>query len=96
MIDEITQLEAWYDAQCNGEWEHFYGITIASLDNPGWKVEIDLAGTPFAARPFAPVDRRTSDRSWLHCEVTGGKFQGAGGPQMLRPILQTFLSWAAV
>jgi hypothetical protein len=95
MIDEISRLEAWYDAQCDGDWEHSYGVTITSLDNPGWKVEIDLVGTPFADKPFVPVIRRTSDRGWIHCEVTENQYRGAGGPQMLRPILETFLSWAA-
>jgi hypothetical protein len=28
-------LEAWYASRCDGEWEHGYGISIETLDNPG-------------------------------------------------------------
>ncbi len=41
----INWLENWYSSQCDGSWEHFYGIKIETLDNPGWAVEIDLCET---------------------------------------------------
>ena len=41
----INWLQDWYKNQCNDEWEHDYGITIGTLDNPGWDVKIDLIGT---------------------------------------------------
>ena len=41
----IKELENWYQSNCNEEWEHQFGIRIVTLDNPGWKVEIDLEGT---------------------------------------------------
>ena len=46
MSNVILQLQQWYEAQCNGDWEHHYGISIESQDNPGWRVEIDLKDTP--------------------------------------------------
>ena len=41
----INWLENWYSSQCDGSWVHFYGITIATLANPGSAVEIDLCET---------------------------------------------------
>jgi hypothetical protein len=31
----LAELQTWYRAQCNGEWEHVWGMTIQSTDNPG-------------------------------------------------------------
>jgi Immunity protein 53 len=27
-------VEEWYSRQCNGEWEHGFGVEIATIDNP--------------------------------------------------------------
>lgn len=49
--DVLGRLERWYAAQCNGDWEHTYGITIETLDNPGWTFKWSL-GTHIC--PAAP------------------------------------------
>lgn len=36
----MKTLEKWYSERCNGDWEHQGGVTISTLDNPGWSVEI--------------------------------------------------------
>jgi hypothetical protein len=46
-LDNISWLEDWYTAQCDGDWEHGYGVHVGTLDNPGWRVEIDLVGTRY-------------------------------------------------
>ena len=102
-MDGILQaLQKWYADQCDGEWEHRYGIEISTLDNPGWLVKIDLVGTELEARSFEPIADNVdasgfqhSDR-WLHCSVTDGVWQGAGDESKLHMILQTFLAWAAI
>jgi immunity protein 53 of polymorphic toxin system len=58
--DVLTWLQGWYATQTDGDWEHSNGITIATLDNPGWSVEIDLADTALAGQVF---DRRETHRS---------------------------------
>ena len=90
----IQELQKWYRSQCDGEWEHQQGINIETLDNPGWSVRIDLAGTALAGKKFATVKRLEDKRNWLHCEIVGGKFEGHGGELMLEEIIRTFLSWA--
>jgi hypothetical protein len=94
-LSGIKQLEAWYAAHCNGQWEHQYGIRIDTLDNPGWSVVIDLAGTALAEVPFAEVKELDSDTEWMSCAVREQRFQGHGGPAMLRRILSVFLEWSA-
>ncbi|UCH44768.1 MAG: hypothetical protein JSV11_10785 [Nitrospiraceae bacterium] len=45
-MNNFDRLNRWYINQCNGDWEHQYGIVIETLDNPGWRVKIDLTGIP--------------------------------------------------
>jgi hypothetical protein len=94
MAGELEELQAWYERQCDGDWEHDYGVTIGTLDNPGWRVEINLVGTPLERRAFPAVVDLAPAREWLHCEVADGKFRGNGGAPMLGPILRLFLDWA--
>jgi hypothetical protein len=93
--DLIQQLEAWYSAQCDGDWEHGYGIKIDTVDNPGWSVVIDLSGTPLAEAPFSEIKNLEPEREWIHCVVKDRRFEGHGGPGMLHHILRGFLEWAS-
>jgi hypothetical protein len=89
----LADLQQWYQAQCNEDWEHHFGVSIGTLDNPGWIVTIDLEGTDLKGKPFQEIKDIEPEREWIHCRVEDAKFQGAGGPQKLEQILQTFLSW---
>ena len=100
-MDALTQLQHWYLDQCDEDWEHSYGVRIDTLDNPGWRLEIDLADTDLLERPFEPIhygmfeDAETSGIEWIHCKVEGGKFMATGGPLKLEEIIYVFLKWAA-
>lgn len=88
-------LEGWYRAQCNGYWEHANGITIETLDNPGWMVSIDLAETTLEDHPMQPVRQERSDKDWMVCTVERNQFRGQGDPGKLHQILEVFRGWAA-
>jgi hypothetical protein len=45
MRDDLLWIENWYQAQCDGDWEHEFGITIETVDNPGWYLTINLTNT---------------------------------------------------
>jgi hypothetical protein len=94
-MDELRELEAWYLAQCNGDWEHEYEIRIGNLDNPGWTVSIPLADTDLQDVPFAEINDMAPVRDWLHCWVEDDQWRADGGPLMLTPMLRRFLDWAA-
>ena len=94
MLGELEELQAWYAAQCDGDWEHDYGVDITTLDNPGWRVRIPLAGTSLEHAAFPEVRDLVPEVAWMHRQVTQGRFEGAGGPLMLGRILRTFLDWA--
>jgi hypothetical protein len=90
----LEALERWYAAQCDGDWEHRYGVSIESLDNPGWRVSIDLTGTDLSGRRFEEVKDLGPEHTWIHCGVEDGQFRGAGGPPMLVALIHAFLTWA--
>lgn len=93
-MNPVDFLQAWYQAQCDGRWEQSRGITIESLNNPGWLVSIDLIGTQLQNRDMPIVAMEVSRRDWLICEVSGGHFFGQGDAAKLLPILQIFQTWA--
>jgi len=87
----IEQIQAWYAAQCNGDWEHQYGVSIETLDNPGWSVIVDLFGTNLEDIRFQAYQEDKGEDDWIFCEVNGSKFIGRGSPGKLQPILEIFV-----
>jgi hypothetical protein len=96
MNDVLTWLQDWYSSNCNGDWEHFYGIKIGNIDNPGWTVSIDLQETSLEDVTFQEVVIDRSDHDWIDCKVEGNKFIAAGGSSNLTEILEVFKAWAIV
>ena len=99
-MSALQELQNWYISQCNEDWEHTYGVTIGTLNNPGWSVTIELTDTDLADKAF-PVysygvkdDANHSGNNWTICKVEDNKFIGYGGPMELEEILNVFLSWA--
>lgn len=91
----ISELQKWYSSQCDEDWEHSYGIKIDTLDNPGWKLEIDIEGTSLEGAPFSETEiNYDSDNDWVICRVEDNKFKGACGPMLLEKMISIFLEWA--
>lgn len=90
----LTELQKWFASNCDGDWEHEFGVKIGTLGNPGWFVEIDLKATRLAEHAFITVDHDQSDSDWIRCWVEESKFNGVGDPSKLEAILQTFIDWA--
>lgn len=93
--DVWSWLQAWYVGECNGDWEHQYGIKIETLDNPGWLVTIDLTGTRLENIDYSPQEIHRSEDDWLSIRVESKIFRGAGGPLNLGEILHAFRVWAS-
>ncbi len=90
---------------CDGDWEHSYGVEILTLDNPGWSLEIHVEDTPLAGTPFEPVKIERSDSDWLTCwvgvpdrpncgRVQAQAFQAYCGPANLEEAIGMFLDWS--
>lgn len=93
-MDIIKWLENWFTKNCDGDWEHGYGIRINTLDNPGWSVSINLQGTELEDKNFKPVEIDRNDLDWIYCRVEDRTFRGAGGTMNLEELLMVFRQWA--
>lgn len=95
MPDVLTRLQDWYDKHCNGAWEHSYGVRIETLDNPGWFLRIDLAGTQYSGRKLDMVENKIpgENRTWTAHYIENDQFCAAGGPSTLPSLISCFFDW---
>ena len=98
-MNTLGRIQSWYLSQCDGDWEHRFGLTVGTLDNPGWMVDIDLHHTNLEEMSFSPIEygivaqSLEDEGNWLSCRVENKVFKGRGGPEKLQEILDRFLDW---
>ena len=51
----LDWLQSWYEGNCDGGWEHLFGVTIETWNNSGWKVKVDLEDTYLEDKNFEKV-----------------------------------------
>ena len=94
-MEILNWLQAWYKSQCNGNWEHSFGIKIETIDNPGWKISIGIEGTDLDSLLLEVIKYERSDKDWCHYWVKDNFFEGRGDPSKLEFLLQKFKEIAA-
>jgi hypothetical protein len=93
--DALNWLMDWYAEQSNGEWEHDFGVSIETIDNPGWHLKIDLEGTELEGRAFAEVFHNVqADHGWWILQVEENEFRASCGPRDLPEVIAAFRSFA--
>src|SRR5882724_8826904 len=91
----LSRLQLWYSSQCNGQWEHTNGISIDSLDNPGWWLKVDLADTYLSGLVFDEISGDDVDgKDWYVHKVNNNVFEAFCGQNGLRDAIVAFLRWA--
>lgn len=88
--DTLPHLQNWYTDQCNDDWEHRYGVSIETLDNPGWRVVVELTGTVYAEMEMDTIEIKRSTHDWVHAWIDCRTFHGDGGPGILNEIIAIF------
>ncbi|MGW1489962.1 immunity 53 family protein [Streptomyces sp. NPDC002402] len=91
---ELGWLQRWYESQCDGDWEHEWGVRIETLDNPGWTMRINLAETLLAGRTYGRTEFRRSNSDWVMTKVSDDVFRASCGPLNLDEALRLFREWA--
>ncbi|MDD3404170.1 MAG: immunity 53 family protein [Hespellia sp.] len=92
-MSDLEWLQKWYKINCDGLWEHLYGIIIETLDNPGWHVKIELHETKYANLQPESVKRDNGDDDWFKCAVSNEVFEGFGDCTKLEMIIKIFRKW---
>jgi hypothetical protein len=86
-------LQHWYNSQCDGDWEHLFGITIKTVDNPGWHVIINLSETDWEGIHFEYIKFESNETDWYYCKVKDCKFDAGCSATNLTLVLQIFRDW---
>lgn len=89
----LEWLQKWYLENCDGDWEHCYGIKIGTLDNPGWSIDIDIIDSDLEDKKFTEISIQRSEYDWIYCNVVNSTFRGRGGPKNLEELIRTFRDW---
>lgn len=88
-IINLSSLIDWYMSNCDGDWEHTYGVMLQTLDNPGWWLTVDLKGTELDGAKIEPIcegcdtQNNPNQPSWIHCRIEDNVFSAACNPIQL-------------
>ena len=85
----LIRLQNWYLINCDDNWEHSYGISVNTLDNPGWIIKIDLSDTCLEDLQYEK-QFENDPFDWLSIKVNEKVFEGSGDPTKLITILTIF------
>lgn len=76
-------MQSWYASNCDGEWEHEFGVRIATTDNPGWHIKIDVSETDLEGVLVQRERREFPGGGWMIAWSDGSVFQAACSPLSL-------------
>lgn len=88
--DDLTFLQDWYARHCDGDWEHDSRVRISTLDNPGWRLWVNLEDTELAGRHIPRTRDESSSEQWIDYQCDGNAFDAACGPRGLGLALTAF------
>ena len=91
-MTNLDWLQNWYKSQCDGDWEHGYGIKIETLDNPGWSLTIDTTNTLTELSDLEWQLFELSDDDWFGYKITNCVFEGSGDPDKLERLIGIFMN----
>jgi hypothetical protein len=66
------------------------GITISTLDNPGWDIKIELEGTELEGLEMKLILNNIDDNDWYGLKVEHNVFEAFGDPSKLEFLLTEF------
>lgn len=76
--------------ECNGDWEHENGISIITVDNPGWSITIDLENTSLEDEEIVGELIEMNEKDWYFFEIKNKKFRGGGNLTKLNFLITQF------
>lgn len=91
-ISPFEEMTKWYNAQCNGVWEHSYGIELTTTDNPGWRLEVDFKDTNLEGIHYDNLEfMKENEKTWYTFSVRNNVFVASSGPLSLLKIVEQFI-----
>jgi hypothetical protein len=73
------------------------GIKIGTIDNPGWRITINVWGTELQDIPFEEVSHGLSEEEeiWWHRKKEKSSFQAACSPTNFNKVITIFNEWVS-
>jgi hypothetical protein len=92
MESTLTRIQNWYKLNCNGDWEHSYGMKISNLDNPGWDIKIDIQDTALENLDYKKEFQNPNNEfDWYFISSTESTLNMSCGIDNFEQILKIFL-----
>jgi hypothetical protein len=88
-MNTIKVLQEWFLCNCNGDWEHENGISVSTIDNPGWCIKIDLNGTPLENVSFEKK-MENNGGDWYDIKTDNNIFIGYCGYTKIEELVSIF------
>lgn len=95
---DLSSIMEWYSAHCDGDWEHQKGLSLQTLDNPGWLLKVNLVGTNLENATMVPISEGCDESShpegeeWIDCRIQDKEFVGASDPAQVPRLITIFSS----
>jgi hypothetical protein len=86
----------WFYSQCDGDWEHEYGIILETTADPGWSLSISISETELEKQHFIEQKKYVHKDDWFHCYVEAGELKGFCGIHDLQVLLHVFRKWSDI
>lgn len=93
-MNEVQWLQKWYYMNCFDTKCCECGVTIATLDNPGWYIKIDLKFTALETKQFQSITIERSENNWIFATRETSVLEFSGGPYNLEEMITIFRQWA--
>ncbi|EKO13451.1 Imm53 family immunity protein [Leptospira kirschneri] len=86
----FSWLMKWYQSQCDGDWEHEYGLKINTNKDQAWQVEIDIRFTELHDFELDTALEQKGTNNWYSFSIKDGRFLAEGDSKKLPVILEKF------
>ena len=92
--DDFLWFQNWCKIHDDKGWKYAMRVQLATLDNPGWSLKVNLEKTILENQKFQKIRIDRTDNDWIFCAIKENRFEVACGPINLPEVFQIFRKWA--
>lgn len=89
----LDWLQLWYHSQCDGDWEHQYGVTMTLKKSEEWEFDIDLTYTEMQGIHLSDAEQSDPEGGWLRWRSDGWHFRAECSRKNVIAVIAEFRTW---